>query len=84
MIAKWFPGRFLALMIDLSDYVQPHLVDRKARRDAIQIEAMAIVQESWALSTEVQRLADLAEGRGGPRIGRPRTSRCPACQEAVS
>lgn len=63
------PARIQALMVDLSDYVQPHLTDRKSRREAIQIEAMAIVRESWALSTEVQRLAEVAAGRAGRSIG---------------
>jgi hypothetical protein len=66
------PARIEALARELSEYVQPHLVDRKARRDAIQIEAFAIVKESWALSTEVHRLAEAASVRKnrGPRIGR--------------
>jgi hypothetical protein len=63
------PARIEALMLALSEYVQPRLVDRKARRDAIQIEAMAIIRESWALSMEVQRLTEAAAQRGGPRIG---------------
>lgn len=69
------PARIQALMLDLSEYVQPHVVDRKARRDAIQIEAMAIVKESWALTTEVRRLAEVAGRRGGPRLGRETAGR---------
>ena len=76
------PARIQALMTGLSEYVSPHLVDRKARRDAIQTEAMAIVQESWALSTEVQRLAALATRRGGPM--RTDATKCPRCREAIA
>lgn len=69
------PARIEAPAHELSEYVQPHLTDRKARREAIQIEAFAIVKESWALSTEVQQLAEVARAAQarwrGPRIGQP-------------
>jgi hypothetical protein len=64
------PTRIQALMTDVSVYAQPHLTDRKSRREAIRAEARAIAQESWAQSTEVQRLVVVAARRGDPRIGR--------------